>query len=773
MGTVTAGGLTFTTFTAWEASVGTAGGPTGGTCTAVGSFDDGGIVLDYTSNVLEDLAATYNYIIKGSSGTVIAPTTVGMGGAAGTIIEIVTDTTMMDITLDGVTARENDEWYTTGVNINLNSGEDAKLFRVKAIGMGEFGGGDSVGFKCDDQHYNDINIWGCYATDIVASGGNNAYGVSVKQTTPPNFTNKPEIVIEFCTVDSIRSYNDTSSATNEAIGFFVSDASGYNLRHCVSHGISAGNGYIGGDSLALCYGPGHYTLEPRHNFPHFSVRGTYTSNQSSDRTGHYVGLEDEINLYTGPNERPFPLLGEAKGIYNRRPDPEGSGFFNCANRIHDLKIARYLDGSPVPGMQINNTHKANSIGAFGTYIEISIGTGDPASGEPERAYSSIASALTAVSYNPRPPSATTLTLTDTGYYRYGYGYMLGHSAFGHVGPTYMILRLFGDGAFNEQLKLADIPDTIGTGTASTGGAIGPLSSIKGWVFTSNPYNRAKIIPGYEGYSDTLFDAGDHLVQHLEIDAEHYGWGIGISAKQVHNCIVHGDKPLAPSESIQTGISANYVTGPLESNPDVVGAVGGTVTTCLVYGTIRNGISASRAYSNTVVLNNMSLTGAGLTADYGKNNLVLTSGTNLLITGGNHPGSGNIGDSRNRVNDYFTNAANDDYNLKRNSLAIDRGVIPVKHVDYGDVNQFLPIWPYELTQGSGNSTAMSNPSNAGYNDQWDGNHWFLDGGMSGLAGGEGNRFVVAVSQSTFDTGWDENSHGEYIAPQAPFIAFMDF
>jgi len=723
MGLVTADdGSTYTTLTAWESAVGTVGGP-GGTCTLSGSFDDGGIILDFTNNSLEDIDATFCYVIKGAAGTTFSPTTTNPLG----IIHIITETIMMDVTLSGLTARENEEWYDVGLNIAPAADASASLYRIKAIGMGEIGGSDAVGFQLDEQNYSDITIWGCYATDIVHSGGFNAYGMSAKQGTPPNSTNKPTINISYCTVDSIRSYNDTGIETNEAIGFYVSDASGYTITHCVSHGISAANDVLGGDSFAGCYAPGLWPEEARVNYPLPQSRGSRSENQSSDRTGYYVGIEDEINLYTGPNERPFPLPGEARGIYNRRPDPAASGFFNCGNRIHDLKIA---PGTP-NGMQLNYTHGAGSIGAFGKYVVTSVGTAS------YRKYSSISTALISIKSNPEYGGG----VGDTGYYRSGQGYMLGHQSFAHAGPTYMILQFYADGDYAEQLRSADIPDVIGW--------LNPLADVEGWVFTGRKNYRAKIRPGYEGYSDILFDAGDHLVQHLEIDAESYGWSVGIRANQVHDCIVHGNKWWAASESIDTGIVAH-------KNIEGYNQIGGLASTSLVYGTIKNGINAECAYCNTVVLNNMSLDGVGIDSDVvSKNNLVLTSGINFL--GIQYQGSGNIGASRNRVNDYFTDAADDDYTLKVNSLAIDRGVIPTVNGDYGaGSSRFLPIWPYEAGWGSGL-----------YTDRWDVNHWFLDGDSGA------NRFFVSVSQSTFDTGWDESQHGEYIAPQAPFIAFMDF
>jgi hypothetical protein len=165
----------------------------------------------------------------------------------------------------------------------------------------------------------------------------------------------------------------------------------------------------------------------------------------------------------------------------------------------------------------------------------------------------------------------------------------------------------------------------------------------------------------------------------------------------------------------------------------------------------------------VVLDNMSLTGKGIAGNFSlKNNLVLTSGTNFSKTDGSAlgfdsvGGSGNISDSRTQVNNYFTDAANDDYTLKLNSHALDSGVVPTVGTDYG---AFLPIWPYSLISSTGV---------LGYRAM-DSSHWFIDGGGEGAGD---NRFKIDVAVSGFDTGWDER-YGQRTEAQPPFIAFMDF
>ena len=160
-------------------------------------------------------------------------------------------------------------------------------------------------------------------------------------------------------------------------------------------------------------------------------------------------------------------------------------------------------------------------------------------------------------------------------------------------------------------------------------------------------------------------------------------------------------------------------------------------------------------------------------------MVLTDGTGYFYPHEHYQNlaSGNISDSRTQVNNYFTDAASDDYTLKVNSLAIDKGIVPTKDADYNRYSSgFVPIWPYVLATASGMSVYQSRPT---YVDR---NHWFIVGGGAEATyagdypdaiGAGANRFRVPVSLETFDTGWDENGHGAYIAPQTPFIAFMDF
>ena len=77
MGTVAADdGTTYTTLTGWEAVVGTTGGP-GGTCSCAGTFDEVGVILDYTNNSLDDPSATFIYNITGGN---FVPTTTSAFG---------------------------------------------------------------------------------------------------------------------------------------------------------------------------------------------------------------------------------------------------------------------------------------------------------------------------------------------------------------------------------------------------------------------------------------------------------------------------------------------------------------------------------------------------------------------------------------------------------------------------------------------------------------------------------------------------------------------
>lgn len=704
MGTVLADdGTTYTTLTGWEAVVGTTGGP-GGTCTLTGTFDEVGVILDYTNNSLDDPSATFVYRITGGN---FVPTTTSAFG----VITIVTSTIMKDLTIGGTTAREGGNFIEKGIDITLTGDETAQLDRVQVSGMGELGGNDKVGIKCDDQSTTgrSVQLNYCYVTDIRASGGNSAYGISFAHSNRNliNSANQPSLSANNCTVDSITSQNDSSATPNESFGFKVTDASGTTVQQCVSHKISGGNGYFGGSASVLCFGgdDGGNDLWGAGQV----ARANVQSNQSSDKTGYYAGVHDkDINVFNG-------ALG--------RPDP--SVEFSCTNEIHDLKIAQAGATSDVA---INGVYIPDNIGAFGTYRVINVGSNQTDA----NTYSTLTSALIGTRTNPSigPYDAVV-----------GVPYLLGTDNYPHSGSTWAVFNLTG-GVFSEQIR---------NGLLLSGSGVGEFGPVHwaGNVFTGQgPDSRAVFKPGYPGYGDSVLnfiaDSGQRppelIVQHIEVDMENNRWSHGIMASGtgainalVHNCIVHGSgEDSVGEELIEFGILSKVVT------------------TSLVYGKIKNGIEAVSAYNNTVVLDNTSLTGKGIISNGVRNNLVLTSGTNFsnssIDSGG---GLGNISDSRTQVNNYFEDAANDDYTLKINSHALDSGIVPTYSSDYGS---FKPIWPYSSFSVTGVYT--------------DNSHWFIDGG------GGGNRFSPDVAVSGFDTGWDER-YEQRTEPQPPFIAFMDF
>ena len=591
------------------------------------------------------------------------------------------------------------------------------------------GGGDKIGIQCDNQTKAKVHLRHCYVTDIRASGGNHAYGISFGHDSRSAITaeNMPNLTAEYCTADSITSRKDTDPSPNNTFGFNIADTYGTTVRFCVSHKIDGGNSYFGGTSSTLCYGgdDGGNDLWGRDASP---ARASVYDNQSSDKTAHYAGVHNEdINVFNGALGRPDPAVA-----------------FKAENEIHNLKIAQGLGGD----LSINGVYNADSIGAFGTYKVIKVGSDQTGPGT----YSTLTSALIGARTNPSLPGTSTS--------EYGTIYLLGTDNYPHSGDTWAVFLLSG-GEFTEQIK----------GGMLTSEGIGPVVTWAGNVFTgTGPYDRAVFRPGYEGYGDSLLDfVGDTasnkpeglIVQHIEVDMENNRWSHGIIAGKedsddsnqiVHNCIVHGNGYLSGStitESVEVGIAADIVT------------------TSLVYGKIKDGIHVTyKAINNTVVLDNMSLTGKGiLGTPYSgslKNNLVLTSGTNFAKPGGalgidSGGGFGNISDSRTQVNNYFTDAANDDYTLKINSHALDSGVVPTTGGDYG---AFEPIWPYTTFSVTGVYTDES--------------HWFIDGGgpKPSLPASVINRFNPAVAVSGFDTGWDER-YEQRTEPQPPFIAFMDF
>jgi hypothetical protein len=723
MGTVLADdGTTYSFLTHWEAIVGTPGGH-GGTCTLTGSFDEAGIILDYTNNALDDPSATFVYKITGGK---FYPTAVSPFG----VINIVTSTIIKDLEISGITGREGGNFIEKGIDITLIGDETAHLYRVQVSGLGELGGNDKVGIKCDDQSNTDrtVQLNHCYVTDVRASGGKSAYGISFAHTSRGdiNITNRPTISANNCTVDSITSQNDSSADHNESFGFKVTNVSGTQVNACVSHKISGGNGYFGGSSSVLCYG-GDDGGNNMWGAGQGSLRAFVNSCQSSDRTGLFTGVHDkDINDFSGAPGRPDPSVE-----------------WKSENEIHPLKIAR---SSAAGDVTINGVYSPDNIGAFGTYRVINVGSDQT----DDDTYSTLTSAILGAQTNPvygviGPPDAVV-----------GIPYLLGTENYPHSGPTWAVFNLSG-GEFTEQIK---------SGMLTSRGH-GPLVTWAGNVFTGlGPYSRAVFRPGHEGYGDSLLDfvgnsfekPTELVVQHIEVHMENNRWSHGIIASGtfggslVHDCIVSGSGYLSGStitESVEVGIAADVVT------------------TSLVYGKINYGIRAvSKGYNNTVVLDNMSLTGTGIICGSVTNNLVLTSGTNFsnssIDSGG---GGGNISDSRTQVNNYFTDAANDDYTLKINSHALDSGVVPTYLSDYVG---FLPVWPYGLMYSSGVTGHQA----------MDYSHWFIDGG----GGGSGpvsyvgeytrNRFSIDVAVSGFDTGWDER-HGQRTDPQPPFIAFMDF
>jgi hypothetical protein len=719
MGTVLASdGSTYTTLTGWEAVVGTTGGP-GPICTLTGGFIETGIILDYTNNSLDDPSAEFQYSISGGS---IFPA----GDSPHGVINIVTHTTITDLTIGGITAREGSSWVNKGIVINLSEGEEAHLTRVRVSGLGDRGDSDKIGIQCDNQTNVKVVLKYCYVTDIRASGGNNAYGISFGHDSRSAITveNRPDLTAEFCTADSITSTKDTDPTPNNTFGFNIADTYGTIVRSCVSHKIDGGNSYIGGTYKTLCYGGDGSTNNLWGTDAVGGVRADVSNNQSSDKTGYYAGVHNEdINVFNG-------ALGR----------PDAAATFSCVNEIHDLKIAQGLGDD----LSINGVYIPDNIGAFGTYRVINVGSDRVGDDD----YSTLTSALIGARTNPTIAGA----IAGDGYY------LLGAEGHAHTGDTWAVFLLSG-GEFTEQIK----------GGMRVSGGIGPVVTWAGNVFTGpGPNDRAVFRPGYEGYGDSLLDfVGDTdnkperlIVQHIEVDMEDNGWSHGIMAYEtssdslVHNCIVHGNgEDSLGQELIDVGIAADIVT------------------TSLVYGKIRNGIEADEAYNNTVVLDNTSLSGAGIVGSGNlKNNLVLTSGTNFSNTAGDDlainsgGGIGNISDSRTQVGNYFTDAANDDYTLKINSHALDSGIVPTSGWGYNvhgfpvsgvygsDYSHFKPIWPYTSFSVTGVYTDES--------------HWFIDGD------GGGNRFSPAVAVSGFDTGWDER-YEQRTEPQPPFIAFMDF
>ena len=719
MGAVTADdGTTYTTLTAWEATVGTTGGP-GGTCTLTGTFDEVGVILDYTNNSLDDPSATFIYRITGGN---FVPTTTSAFG----VITIVTSTKMWDVTINGVTAREGDNWIEKGIDITLTGDETVYLYRVKVSGLGEMGGNDKVGIKCDNQSTKDrtVQLNHCYVTDVRASGGNDAYGVSFAHDNRNliNRDNEPSLQARFCTVDSITSQNDSSATPNESFGFKVTDASGTTVQSCVSHKISGGNSYFGGTASVLCFGgdDGGNDLWGAGQVARANVQG----NQSSDRTGYYAGVHNkDINVFTGAHGR-----------------PDAAVIFSCENEIHDLKIAQSSAGGEVT---INGVYSPDNIGAFGTYRVINAGSDQTE----DNTYSTLTSAILGAQTNP------TIGSLDA---KAGIPYLLGTDNYPHSGPTWAVFNLSG-GDFSEQIR---------EGLLLSGSGIGEFGPVHwaGNVFTGGgPDSRAVFKPGYPGYGESVLDfvgnSGQRppelIVQHIEVDMENNSWSHGIMASGassgalVHNCIVHGSGEDSLGEELFERVD--------------VGIAAETVTTSLVYGKIKNGIEAGTAYNNTVVLDNTSLSGKGIVGDGNlKNNLVLTSGTNFADNDGDAlaidsgGGLGNISDSRTQVDNYFTDAANDDYTLKINSHALDSGIVPTHGSDYGS---FKPIWPYIPAATTGVIT-----------EYIDSSHWFIDG-ADGINESY-NRFRTDVAVSGFDAGWDER-YEQRTEPQPPFIAFMDF
>jgi hypothetical protein len=704
-------GTTYTTLTAWEATVGTVGGP-GPICTVVGMLDETGVILDYTNNLLEDPSATFVYKITG--GGIQASADSGFG-----VLNIVTSAILTDFTISGITAREAGNWVNKGIIINLATDETAILKRVKVYGLGELGGQNKAGIQCDGQTNATVKLKHCHVTDVRASGGNSAYGISFGNDNRDAITtaNAPSLLAEFCTVDSISSLNSVSASPNESFGFNVGDTHGTSVQSCVSHKIDGGNSYFGGSANVLCYGGNDSWNKNNDLWGTDAVGGTRAavgSNQSSDKTGVYAGVHNkDINVFNGAPGRPDPVVS-----------------FSASAAVHDLKIAQRAAAGDVA---INGVYSSDNIGAFGTYRVINVGSDQTGSSS----YSTLTSALIGARTNP--------TIGADG--DYGTPYLLGMENYAHSGDTWAVFRLSG-GEFTEQIR----------GGMLTSGGIGPAVTWAGNVFTGySSSNRTVFRPGHEGYGDSLLDfvgnteqqPTELIVQHIEVDMENNRWSHGIMASGassgglVHNCIVHGNGYLSGStitESVEVGIAAD------------------DVTTSLVYGKISDGIHpTNNAYNNTVVLDNISLTGKGIVGGNLKNNLVLTSGTNFSNTAGvalgidSGGGNGNISDSRTQVDNYFTDAANDDYTLKLNSHALDSGIVP----PYSHYADFLPIWPYTTFSVTGVYTDRS--------------HWFIDGG--GVGGGD-NRFSPDVAVSGFDTGWDER-YEQRTEPQPPFIAFMDF
>lgn len=783
MGEVVAdNGTTYTTLTAWEATVGTTGGP-GGTCTVSGSFDDGGIILNYADNSLDDPSATFNYVIKGVGGAIFSPLIKSAFG----IIQIITDTTIMDVEFSGLAARDEGgaQDFVVGVDINLGGDkenpENAALYRVKVEGIGSAGGEDAYGIRCNDQLYNTITMQRCYVTDVSMSGGFSSYGIGIKEgsSNKPDRTNKPTISVNLCTVDSIGSHNSSSATPNESIGIYMSDASGYDVTSCVSHKITGSVSYGGGSSTSFCYGPS------TSNNQRTWYRGNRSGSQSSDKTAHYAGTHKAINPFTGAPGRPDPAIE-----------------FNCSDEIHPLKIARngvaltadlsinYVyhgsgAGNRNTALSSSSAGTKGSIGAFGYFVEVDVGTGANPQQSEYRAYSTITTALLGISENPKQNEES---LTDTGPLRAGEGYLLGYvgDAGSHTdGETYLIVLINADGVYDEQVNCRS---ALGNSTRTIGGLLSdtippvvltPTHQFAAIIFQgTDTANRPKIQPLADGYGTDLFNAEGEIVQNLEIDGGYGRFGTGLTAVNVHNCIVHGagfESGDTIIESIQTGIEAGLL-----------------VTSSLVYGEVKNGIISRGAYNNTVVLNNMSLTGVGITVDGDlqcKNNLVLTSGTHISVAQGAYSGdgvgigSGNLVDTPLQFNQYFRgpswssqglregDSPSSQYALKANSFAINSGVVPTYADDY-KIWDSVQIWPFVRVYTSGQ-------------EHIDGNHWFKDGstdsmissfptyaGAWGLGLTDDNRFRVSVSHSGFDSGWDER-FGERTEPQPPFIAFMDF
>jgi len=706
MGIVTADdSTTYSTLTSWESIVGIGG--VGGGCLVEGTIDDGGISLDYSNNMVDDPSAPdVDYVIKGSGVALIEPSTAG----STYILNIITTATIMDISFSGGVARANDQFFNTGIDIGVNQDKDAYLYRVQVYGIGESAGASLYGIKCHDRTKSTVKLQRCRIYNVESHDGSSAYGISFKATDELaiNDSNKPDLHAYKCTVDTIKS--PSGVAITETVGIYVTNASGYKVTESVSHEIfsqSSGTQY--------CFVPTAGTSGISTNY----TRGIFSYNQSSDRTGVYRGTDADINYFTGAPDRPDPYA-----------------VFSANESINDLKIAR---GTEETDLSLNYVYKSDNIGAFAKHQVWEIGTGIG------RDYSTVASAKVSLSQNFIRASG----FSETGPLRTGNYRVLGYDGpynFSYTDySTWLILKMNNDGTFDEQISGQS---TIGSGPFQYFWAGNVLTG-------SGKNNRTTLSPSAEGYGDSLIDLNalldisqNCMVQHLKINTGNKRWGTAVKSSSVHNCIVYASgywDGVTLTESIKKAIDAE------------------NVTTCLVYGEILTGIVGKNIYNNTVVLNNMSLNGTGIHAAYAfnqrkiKNNLVLTSGTNFFVVGGDIGASGNISDSRTQVGEYFTDASNNDYTLKEDSLAINSGVVPKWLSDYGSLS---PPWPFE------EGTVISGQSV----DTPDENHWFIDGGNP-----FDNRFNPVVSHDTFDSGWDERYQA---APSTSvngvaFIAFMDF